>query len=468
VPAPRRSTVTVSLCAALVGCHTHHVIGRDGRGYAPCPAYASGADLAICTGTYLGHGGTVSNAAAAFEPDGKLLVAATAPALSFDSDTDVLFGGGAGLLLRLDHEGRNLFQIARVGDAVSDVRVDAASRAIVVAGRPFGVARLGPALRDVAWSDATGADRVAVAAGGGTIAALATNGAAVTVYDGDGHRVGAFAAGGGGAARGNDVALDAADRLVIVTGFVDATPARPFVEAYAYDGTPAWRSEGWTGGDAVALQLLAGTRGERVANGKPGELVYLGVSDGGNTVHQRDPHDLTRATTTAAIDRYSDPSAIGASALTFIARLRAKDGALLSAVFHAPRNDAMLGRGRDAVARALAVDDRGRVLIAGTQGCCGSGSIRSVAGAPLAQVDGDGFAALFGPALDARPLWTTFGTGGGADFVAAAVFGGRAAIVGLQPQGQAVAGALVTFDAIRAQPGGEAASLYLADLPLPP
>jgi hypothetical protein len=455
-----------ALALVVGGCGTRHVIGREPSA---CAAYSPGPDLALCTATHLGHGGSVSSVALAAEADGALLLGATAPALGFDSDTDVLFGGGGGLLVRLDREGRNVAQIAAVGTAISDVRVDLASGAVVVAGKPFGVARLAPALRDVRWTAAGTFDRVAIGAGAEAVAALTSDGAAVTVYDGEGRELGRFVAAGGGAnVHGRDVAIDAATRLVFVTGSLGGATVRPFVEAFGFDGTPVWRTEGWTSGDVVTPQLLAATEGVRIAVGRAGELIYVGVSDGGNTVHHHDPHDLQREIVTTRFDRYAEPSGIGSAMMTFVARLGASDGVLRSAVFHSTRDDATPPHGHDAIASAVAVDARGRVLVVGRQGCCGATTFRSAAGTPLAPVEGDGFALLFAPDLDARPLWTTFGTGGGASFFAAAIVAGRAALAGVQTAAQVAAGSLVTHDALRTTAGGADASAYLAVVPLPP
>lgn len=145
----------------------------------------------------------------------------------------------------------------------------------------------------------------------------------------------------------------------------------PFLRAYDRAGTPRWT--GWEQGKSTAgaLVLCASSRGRRLVRSGHG-LAFLGVSDGGNSVFDREPQELTTIAPRAGhYDEYDQTYGVGARSIGLVATLDPVSGTRLAGRF-------ILGRISGAVPpiaaawdpRDLAVDGKGNLHVVGDAGCC--------------------------------------------------------------------------------------------------
>lgn len=454
---------------ALCGCQASHVVG-DVTPPARCPPFRAGADLPLCTASYLG-GQSSDLGAVAFAADGALVVGtATAPgSLPQAPPKQPGLGTGNGALHRFDGSGHRLLSTLQMGDGIRDLDV-APTGAIVVVGEPFGVALVSRDGLSVVWTAAFAADRVAIAPSG-AVAALATATSTVRIFGPDGSLRGEFTTrlppGQG------DVAIGDSPEAVFVVGARPAgTPSVPVLDAHRLDGSVLWQAYGFTGEALAANNLGASSTGIAVVFGRDGKLYYLGESQGGNTVHGREPGDLGKpAPVVGSGDRYLTPFNTSRF-VGFVGRFRAADGTLEAGQFLVPREPGDSGNpaGVDLRPRALAVDAEGRVLVGGTQACCGpEGTQKLLAGQSVAPAaEGvDGVAILLAPDLARTEVWTTFGTGGGSAAVAVALGPQRAALLALQTLAQQQAAPLVTHEALAPGPAGTPWATYFSVWPTP-
>jgi hypothetical protein len=139
-----------------------------------------------------------------------------------------------------------------------------------------------------------------------------------------------------------------------------------FVHAYDLRGGRQWVAYDWSGQEVADEGLMADTRGLRLALGRDGFLYVAGESGGDNTVWSRQTRDLRAKLPQVPGDRYQTAANTRANPITFVGRLdrrtgKAQGGTLLLSRLKDNKGNAMRPR-------ALAVDDQGRVYLAGHSG----------------------------------------------------------------------------------------------------
>ena len=173
----------------------------------------------------------------------------------------------------------------------------------------------------------------------------------------------------------NGVAVDAANQAIVVTGYKQEDGDKcqqyksPFVRSYDVAGNARWKSYDWSKADVGASGDCADSTGLGLAVGRDGKLYYLGKSDGGNTVHAKDPRDLSKSAPLVVIDQFTQASNFkGANSIGFYARLSLGDGAIEKAqLIVARKGDGGPGaEGNAATPSAIAADEQGNVFVAGT------------------------------------------------------------------------------------------------------
>lgn len=442
-----------------------------------CGTFQTGDDFLACAATYLTGDGADVAGGVAIAPNGDVVYAGSIAAGDFGVTSTTLLDGGTAGLIRLASDGRNVLSVTRLGSAVTDIAIRRSTGHIAVSGS-FGAAVLDSTGKTVLWSNSAPGSVSEISIGhDGTVAALA--GTKVTVFDNEGAIKSTFDVPTNREV--TDIAVDDATKLVFATGFKqdDGAPCTqlqiPFLRAYTFDGTAAWKAYDWNKSEAGNASECADTRGYALAMGADGKLYYAGESHGGNTVHRRLPLDLTQNAPVVKYDPYNDPYNLnGAAPIGFYARFDAATGTIEQAQFVCTRLSS--GKGNAARPRAIAADAQGNVFIAGATACCmENGATKTVNGSPaMPTYAGGGFLLVVSSDFKERLAWTAFNgeMGSGANGTSVAVGVASAALLfqqSIDPAKQTSTSEipLLTFHAVQSVPGGGASDGHLVVFPVP-
>jgi len=314
-------------------------------------------NLTVNSASFLGGNGDDSGNAVEIAPDRTIVIGG-----NFDLTPTQSLAEGQGTVIRLDATGQTRLSVTQVGSDVEDLDLNRNNGNITVVG-DFGVKTLNSDASQVLWSDNPGsAQRVAVAQQG-QVAVLAGN--QVTVYDSQGASIREFNVAGNQIA---DVAIDSNTSSVFVTGYqqVSANLQLPILRSYSYTGEINWENYNFSANEATSQDLGADTRGLRVAIGQDNQLYFAGSLDGGNSVFQRDPQDITTTAGNVNIDNFTNTSNSGGGKFAYFARLNPATGTLdQGQIFVTRRSN---GEGNSFAINAITADTKGRVYIGGQAG----------------------------------------------------------------------------------------------------
>lgn len=435
-----------------------------------CGAFTPGDDLSVCTATYLGGPGVDAPGGVDVAPDGAVLVGGAFPGHAFgERGTD-----GDGVVLRLAADGRSVLAAQRTAAAVTSLEVAWPGGQVAVATADS-VMLLPAGLGAPLWTAAVaGVSRVSVGSDG-TVAAL--HGKQVTVFDPQGAQLGDFAVAG---TRVDDLAVHAGSATVLATGYRQSDQGAcqqyksTFIRSYAYDGTLGWTNYDWNGNDVDDTEDCADSEGKGLAIGRDGLLYYAAKSDGGNTVHRKQPRDLQVNVENNSFDPYNTPYGFkGANALGYYARFDPQTGDHLGGQFLLARK-ANNNEDPAAAEANAAVPEQATALADGTMVIVGSSAYllaghdkQSVGGVKVGSYAAyEPFVLLVAPDFSQRLAWTAFTVSGPGFARAVGVGDQSAALLFGQSQGDSAKGPLITVDALQPAPGGDAEA-YLVVLPTP-
>jgi hypothetical protein len=450
-------------------------------------------DFSVETATYLGGPSADEQwTAVDVAPDGTI-VAAGAADISFDGvkATDLL-GGGRGVLVRLNHDGRTVLSLTRVGDYVEDMELDATGR-IAVTGS-FGVAVLSPDGSSVLWRDGN----ILI----GTKAAQFSNQTPPFREDRYTRRVARVAIGADATVasihnavkrHGNDpklghlyvwdaegkrlcdvhlvqykypkdVCVDAAHKLVIVGGFntykadsrhmKDHPIHMPWMAAYTYDGIRKWEAYNFPAKDIYAQNSFADSRVQRLAIGADGYLYMGGYIHGGDFVWRHDPFDVTkRANADTGRDGFSRAHGMGRGMdFSYFGKFDPATGKIL-------QGQALLARGTEKGGgkpaqiqiKGIDADRKGNLYLSGyTQAFIRDRSQCRVAGKPVGPYHKpEAFLMVVPPGFGRPTLWTVFSEKAESASWGVAVGDKTAALLG-----EVYEGALISSSALQTKPPG--------------
>lgn len=435
-----------------------------------CGAFTPGDDLTVCTATYLGGPGGDTPGGVDVAPDGAVLVGGGFPGHAFgERGSD-----GEGVVLRMTADGRGVVTAQRFTGAVRSLEVAWPGGQVAVATADSVVllpAELGAPL----WTAAlAGSSRVSVGSDG-TVAAL--HGKQIAVFDPLGAPLADFAVAG---TQVGDLAVHAESQSVLATGYRQSDEGAcqqyksTFIRSYAYDGTLKWTDYDWDGTEVDDTEDCADSEGKGLAIGRDGQLYYAAKSDGGNTVHRKQPRDLQVEVDNVSFDPYNTGYGFkGANALGYYARLDPATGDHLGGQFVLARK--ATGDEDPAAAEAnAAVPEQATALADGTMVIVGS-SAYLLAGHDKQSVGGvkvggytayEPFVLIVASDFSQRLAWTAF-TASGPGFARAVGVGSQsAALLFGQSTDDSAKGPLITVDPLQPAPGGDA-EVYLAVLPTP-
>ena len=138
-----------------------------------------------------------------------------------------------------------------------------------------------------------------------------------------------------------------------------------FVRAYDPGGKQVWAAYGWKGQDVADLELMADTRGYRLAMGRDGKLYLGGESAGGNTIWMRCSLDLKKAVNQVEGDQFQHAYNTSANHILAVVRLDPKTGASEMATLLLARIASKGNKGNTLRMRAIAADEQGNVYVGG-------------------------------------------------------------------------------------------------------
>lgn len=431
-----------------------------------CGAARLGADLNICTASYLGGAGADVVTDVAISPDGSVVLSGKFPGVAGYGPLNNEFGfGGDAAVVRLDAQGRRITGWSHVGALISAMDVSPRDGSIVIGGG-FGIMALDRTMKQQVFAFPANAPERLDVGFGGEVAWLA--GRRVVIYAPDvAEVVGSFDVEEGEI---SGLVVDSWNRRVVISGFtkVPGKIQQPFVRAHGFDGEKVWSAWDWT--PAQTARFDADTRCMALAMGHDGKLYVVGESLGKNTVFARDPRDLSAPAPLVTQDSYAElAAATGAAPIGFVARFDAGTGVLEAGTFLLTRSRDGAGEGTRLT--SIAANERGDVLVGGDAACCieGSAQKRVVGQAALSDESGGAFIAIFEWETLERTLWTS--VRGSAKAVVRDVDAwGRAAVLvheHVAEDGAMISGRMVTHESFFDEPQGGASDVHVTVIPLP-
>ncbi|MGB3190734.1 MAG: Calx-beta domain-containing protein [Limnoraphis sp.] len=233
---------------------------------------------------------------------------------------------GAGEIRRLTDANTAPLSTTALGGVVNDMDVDRDSGEIVTVGS-FGIKVYNQNAGTVLWSQTGTFDRVAVA-NDGTVATLTNSNDTVTLWSPTGTQL-ATQTLTGTDIRPADITINPTTKQVYVTGFnqVTANLQTPFIRGFDTNLAQIWNTWDYSAAQVTGQNLGADTRGERITFGQNGGLYFLGKTDGGNNVFQRDGEDITQQLATkVTVDQFNNFAGAGAGSFTFHSQINPTNG----------------------------------------------------------------------------------------------------------------------------------------------
>ncbi|WRH65268.1 MAG: Calx-beta domain-containing protein [Planktothrix sp. GU0601_MAG3] len=270
-------------------------------------------NLQLNSATYLGTSGNDSGASVEISPvDNNIIIAG-----NFN---------GVGEIQRLQNGNTAPLSNTPLGGIVNDLDVDRDSGEIVVVG-DFGIKVYNPTANTVLWSQPGTFNRVAIASDG-TVATLNNSTDTITLWNPTGTQLTSTTLTGTNV-NPADITIDPTTKQVFVTGYNQVTSIlqTPFLRGFDSSLNLLWKTWDFSATEVTGQNLGADTRGERITIGKNGGLYFLGRTDGGNNVFQRDGKTITQnSTTNVDVDSFSNFSGAGAGTFTFHAKINPNNG----------------------------------------------------------------------------------------------------------------------------------------------
>jgi hypothetical protein len=362
-------------------------------------AFRGGLDLAVCTARYWGSSGNDRLSAVALTADGEAIVGGQSEVAEWGVLT-LEVASGNGVVARMNPITAEAISVARVGSDVPDLAV--MTDRIVVA-TDWGVLALSLDLSSSLAESPLGP--VARVAAAGSYVGILTSDSRALLLDDDLNLMQELSLVDRSP---QDIAVDEAG-VMAVTGFQAPISggaclgSMPFIDTYDSSGALLWNAYGF----ADAPGWCASSQGKRLAM-QNGQLYYAGEQEGGNSVHQRDPRDLSLQAPLVSYDTFSTSAGKAIDVYSFVARFDLATGTLQTGQVVVPRDAE--GVGGTLFSSTLAVDESSRIFLGGRVSCClEQRDERTIAGQSVGPFAGEEPSLLIlSPDLRQRLTWTTF------------------------------------------------------------
>ena len=244
-------------------------------------------------------------------------------------DQSIILAGnfdGVGTIQRMQDGHTAPLSTTTLGGQVNDMDVDRDSGEIVAVG-DFGIKLFDDTAGTVLWSQPGTFDRVAIA-NDGTVATLNNSTDTVTLWSSTGIQLETITLTGTDI-RPADVAIHPTTNQVYAVGYNQVTNnlQTPFLRAFDTNLNLAWNTWDDSASEIQGQGLGADTRGLQITFGQDGGLYFLGKTDGGNNVFQRDGQDITQPLATKVdVDKYNIFAGAGSGSFAFHAKINSSNG----------------------------------------------------------------------------------------------------------------------------------------------
>ena len=412
-------------------------------------------NLDISAATYLGGSEDDYTDAVDISLDGNfVIVGGSLKNAKLGGKETELLGGGDGTIIRYDSQTNQAVTTTRLPGRVLDLEVS--NNGDIAVAYEGGIAVLNADATEVKWSKSlSDVSRVAISDAGkvGVVRDI-KGGDRAYLFDSNGEQLQEWST--KNRRQFNDIAVtDQNGGMVIATGFEQKTSILQvaFTRAWSYEGENLWKNYDFDDRDIYKENLLADTRGQRVAIGRDGQLYASYYVNGGTgfSIFYRDPNDLTQKLTDERkieTDKYNSPSNVGSIKMLWYGRYDLKNGDLI-------KGQSLLGRlgngkGNSVGAESITATKDGTVIIAGDAAAgIANRDEQTIEGQGVSEYTPyDGHIAIISPDLTERLSWTPISDSNGG--VVAAVRDGKIAAVTTTDfaEGQ------ITHNAIQESAGG--------------
>ena len=413
-------------------------------------------NLDVSAATYLGGKDDDSTNAVDISVDGNfVIVGGSLNNANLGGKETELLGGGEGTIVRYDSQTNEVIATTRLPGKVLDLEVS--KNGDIAVAYEGGVALLNADATEVKWSKSIrGVSRVAISDGGKVGIVRSIEGAdRAIVFDSSGEQLQEWST-NSARRQFEDIAVtDQNGGMVFTTGFEQKTKILQvaFTQAFSYEGESLWKNYDFENEDIYEENLMADTRGQRVAIGDDGQLYASYYVNGGTgfSIFYRDPFDLSEKVKDdrkIETDKYNTPTNVNSIKMTWYGRYDLETGELI-------KGQSLLGRLTNGKGNSVDVDsitatEDGTVILAGSAGArIANRDIQKIEGETVNEYKGfEGYLAVISPDLKERRSWTPITDSDGA---VAAYRDGKTAVVTTTD----FEGNQITHNAIQDSAGGK-------------
>ncbi|MDY6901819.1 MAG: hypothetical protein SWZ49_27640 [Cyanobacteriota bacterium] len=391
-------------------------------------------NLDVSAATYLGGKDNDSTNAVDISADGNfVIVGGSLKNTSLGGKENELLGGGDGTIVRYDSRTNEVIATTVLPGKVLDLEVS--KNGDIAVAYESGVALLNADATEVKWSKSiNGVSRVAISDGGKVGIVRSIEGAdRAILFDNSGEQLQEWNTGKWNRQFEDIAVTDQNGGMVFATGFEQKTKILQvaFTQAWSYEGEDLWKNYDFENEDIYAENLMADTRGQRVAIGDDGQLYASYYVNGGTgfSIFYRDPFDLSEKVKDdrkIETDKYNTPTNVNSIKMTWYGRYDLETGELV-------KGGSLLGRLSNGKGNSVDVDsitatEDGTVILAGSAGArIANRDIQTIEGETVNEYEGfEGYLAVISPDLKERRSWTPITDSDGA---VAAYRDGKTAVV---------------------------------------
>ncbi|MEM6752324.1 MAG: hypothetical protein AAF630_05050 [Cyanobacteria bacterium P01_C01_bin.38] len=391
-------------------------------------------NLDVSAATYLGGKEDDSTNAVDISLDGNfVIVGGSLKDAKLGGEKTELLGGGDGTIVRYNAKTNEAVATTRLPGKVLDLEIS--KNGDIAVAYEGGIAVLNADATEVKWSKSiTDVARIAISDSGKVGVVRDRNGDdRAYLYDSNGELLQKWST-NSSRRQFNDVAVtDQNGGMFITTGFEQKTGILQvaFTEALSYEGESLWKNYDFDDKDIYKENLMADTRGQRVAIGRDGQLYSSYFVNGGTgfSIFYRDPFDLSEKVTAdrkIETDQYTRPTNVGSVKMTWYGRYDLNTGDLVKGQSLLSRFNS--GKGNSVDVSSITATEDGTVILGGSSAYkIANRSEQTIEGEPVSEYTGfEGYIAIISPDLTQRLAWTPITSSEGA---VAAVRNGTTAVV---------------------------------------
>ena len=391
-------------------------------------------NLDVSAATYLGGKEDDSTNAVDISLDGNfVIVGGSLKNAKLGGKETELLGGGDGTIVRYNSQTNQVIATARLPGKVLDLEVS--KNGDIAVAYEGGIAVLNGDATEVKWSKSlSDVARIAISDSGkvGVVRDRKGDDRAY-LFDSNGEELQKWST---NSSRRNFLDIAVTDQnggMVIATGFEQKTGILQvaFTEALSYEGESLWKNYDFDDKDIYKENLMADTRGQRVAIGRDGQLYSSYFVNGGTgfSIFYRDPFDLSEKVTAdrkIETDQYTKPTNVGSVKMTWYGRYDLKTGDLVKGQSLLSRFNS--GKGNSVDVDSITATEDGTVILGGSSAFkIANRDKQTIEGKPVSDYSSyEGYIAIISPDLKQRLAWTPITDSDGA---VAAVRNGTTAVV---------------------------------------